>query len=334
MSATEAAKPSPSPKKKILLLLTGVAVAAAISATAYTKRDRRPAISYKKITVQRGDLSVTVLSTGTVEPENRLNIQAPIAGRAEKVLVDQGYTIKKGQILAWVSSTERAALLDSAHSVGPEEVEKWEELYKPTPVLAPVSGMIIQRNIQPGQTFATSDAILVMSDHLIVQAQVDETDIAQIHLGQAANIVLDAYPDNTIPGKVDKIAYDAKTVNNVTTYEVDVLPETVPHSMRSGMTANVSFPVGSKTGVVFVPADAVKTKDGRPFVMIPADGRGEPIRRDITLGAADGKRVEIVSGLDEGDTILQPEFKLGPRMRQASTPFSSAPSAPGGGGRR
>jgi macrolide-specific efflux system membrane fusion protein len=317
-------------KKKIVVSLLVLAIAGGTTAF-LMKKDRKHEISYKKLTVQRGDLSVTVLSTGTVEPENRLNIQAPIAGRVETVLVDQGFTVKKGQVLAWVSSTERAALLDSAHSVGPEEVKKWEELYKPTPVLAPVSGMIIQRNIQPGQTFATTDAILVMSDHLIVQAQVDETDIAQIQLKQAASIVLDAYPE--IPGHVDQIAYDAKTVNNVTTYEVDVLPEAVPPFMRSGMTANVSFPVGSKTGVIFVPADSIKTKDGRPYVFVPPESGSEPIRRDVSLGISDGKRVEIVAGLNEGDAILEPEFKLGPRMKQATTPFSGPQGTPGGGRR-
>ncbi len=59
--------------------------------------------------------------------------------------------------------------------------------------------------------------------------------------GQPASVVLDAYPDQPFPGKVNEIAYDAKTVNNVTTYSVNVLPDKTPTFMRSGMTANVSF---------------------------------------------------------------------------------------------
>ena len=53
----------------------------------------------------------------------------------------------KGQILAWMSSTERAALMDAARSKGPEEVSRWEELYRPTPILAPIRGTVISRNI-------------------------------------------------------------------------------------------------------------------------------------------------------------------------------------------
>ena len=310
-----------STKKKKILIVSAILIGLALIFY-FTRKSDRISIHYKTITAKRGNIEVTILTTGTVNPENRLAIQSPIAGRAEEVLVDQGYLVKKGQILGWVSSTERASLLDGARAEGPEEVKKWEALYKPTPVLAPVNGMIIQRNIQPGQTFSTTDAILVMSDHLIVQAQVDETDIAQIHLKQDAEIILDAYPNEKIQGRVHKIAYDAKTTNNVTTYNVDVLPVQVPAFMRSGMTANVTLPLGSKTDVIVVPSDAVKSKDGQPYVLIPnPSGKGESTQRNVTLGISDGKQVEITSGLAENESVLEPEFKLGTPKEQGGSPF-------------
>lgn len=294
-----------------------------VSYSTWHEKDAK-AIQYKTALVQRGDIAKYVLSTGAVAPENKLNIQAPIAGRAEQVLVDQGSKVKKGQVLAWISSTERAALLDSARSEGAAELKKWEEIYRPTPVMAPIDGMIITRSIQPGQTFTTTDAILVMSDHLIVQAQIDETDIAQIQLKQEAAIELDAYPGQTIHGRVSKIAYDSKTTNNVTTYEVDVLPEAVPPYMRSGMTANVTFPTGSKTGTLVIPSDAVKTKEGRPYVLVPPPKGKDPAQREITLGISDGKRVEVLTGLNEGETIYEPEFKL-TGAQNNSSPLSFGP---------
>ena len=86
----------------------------------------------------------------------------------------------------------------------------------------------------------------MISDRLTVKAQVDETDIAAVKVGQRANINLDAYSQDSFPAIVDKIAYDAQTVNNVTTYTVDVLPEQAPDYMRSGMTASVTFIVDEK----------------------------------------------------------------------------------------
>jgi macrolide-specific efflux system membrane fusion protein len=277
--------------------------------------------AYREASVTRGDIQLTILSTGIVQPKNRLEIKAPIPGRAEQVLVDQGDRVHKGQVLAWMSSTERAALMDAARAKGPEELKRWEELYRPTPILAPLDGTLITRNLEPGQTFTSADAVFVMSDYLIVNAQVDETDLAQIRLRQSASIVLDAYPDQPFTGKVDQIAYDAKTVNNVTTYDVEVLPTRTPAFMRSGMTANVSFVLASHHDVLLVPADAVKVHEGRSTVLlVPAQKNGKPVEQEIKTGLSDGKHIEVLDGLTEGQKLLVMRIRTG--GTGAANPFS------------
>ncbi|MBI3546571.1 MAG: efflux RND transporter periplasmic adaptor subunit [Gammaproteobacteria bacterium] len=273
------------------------------------KRSVPAETAYREVAVTRGDIEAVILSTGTVQPENRLEIKPPIAGRIDNVLVQEGQVVKKSQVLAWMSSTERAALLDAASAKGPQELKRWEELYRATPILAPINGTIIVRSVEPGQTFTGQDSVFVISDRLTVKAQVDETDIAQIRLKQKAWLVLDAYPDQTIPGHVDQIAYDAKTVNNVTTYVVDVLPEKAPDFMRSGMTANVSFSSASAKNVLLLPSNAVRTRDGRSTVLIKSpDKNAKPLEKEVTLGITDGKRV-AVSGVAEGDVILVAQLK-------------------------
>lgn len=265
-------------------------------------------VTYREVKAHKGDLELSILSTGTVQPENRLEIKPPIAGRIEKVLVDEGKVVKKGQILAWMSSTERAAMLDAARAKGKEETKRWEEMYQPTPILAPINGMIILRNIESGQTITNTDAVLVMSDRLTVKAQVDETDLAQIKLKQDATIVLDAYPSEKIPAVVDQIAYEAKTVNNVTTYLVDVLPIKAPETMRSGMTANVNFATESRKDVVLVATEAVRAGEGKANVLVRGPN-GEPTEREISIGLSDGKRTEVTEGLSEGDVVLIAQAK-------------------------
>src|SRR3989338_7639221 len=66
---------------------------------------------FRTIKVEHGSINVTVLSTGTVTPQNRLEIKPPISGRIERILVREGQRVGKGQMIAWMSSTERAALL-------------------------------------------------------------------------------------------------------------------------------------------------------------------------------------------------------------------------------
>ena len=270
--------------------------------------------------VVRSAIRVRVLSPGVVEPQNRLEIKPPIAGRMEEVLSDEGQGIKKGQILAWMSSTERAALLDAARARGDAELKRWGDFYKATPVIAPIDGTLIARNVEPGQTFTSQDAVFVMSDRLTIKAQVDETDIARVHLEQPAEITLDAYPADIIPGKVEKIAFDAKTVNNVTTYTVDVLPEHIPDFMRSGMTASVNFAVESRNDVLSLDSRALRTRDGQPYVLLPPfEALGQPREQFVKLGVSDGKTTEILQGLADGQVVLVSEPK--PKEPKTTNPF-------------
>lgn len=295
------------------------------------RKDRPVETSYREIKVTRGDITVTVLATGTVAPENRVDIKPPVSGRVEQVIALEGARVEKGEILAWMSSTERAGVIDAARAQGPAEVKKWEENYKPTPILAPISGIIIVRNVNSGQTFANSDSLYTISDRLTVKTQVDETDLALVKLKQSANIVLDAYPKNNIIGTVDLINFDATTVNNVTTYIVDVIPKNTPDFMRSGMTANVSFLVESKKGVLNIPNAALRVQDSQYSVLVRGADSKTTLEKPVVIGVSDGKHTEVVSGLTEGEVILQAEMPSSKDSSAKGTnPFNPFPTRRGG----
>ena len=262
--------------------------------------------TYEPVTVQRGDISVTIEATASVVPENRVEIKPSVSGRMEEVLVEEGAVVKKGQVLGRMSSTDRAALIDAARARGPAEVARWEDIYKPAPLIAPLDGTVILRNVEPGQTITPAVAVLVLSDHLILAAQVDETDLAQIRLDQVVQIVLDAYPQKAIPGRISSISYEAKTVNNVTTYTAEIRATPIPPFVRSGMTAVATFLVAARTNVLYVTAEAVRQEGGHTTVLVPAAGEeGQPPQtRDIKTGLSDGKRLEVLSGLAENETVL------------------------------
>lgn len=310
-------------KRKWIWIVAFPAIGLAAWGVWQNRRPNPDEVEWRSIRVQRGDIQSTVLTTGAVEPQNRVEIKPPIGGRIEDVIVREGDVIRKGQIVAWMSSTERAALLDAARTKGAEELQRWSQLYKPAPLVAPIDGTVIARNVEPGQTVAQTDAVLVMSDRLIVKAQVDETDIGSVLTGQRAMITLDAYPKDEIAGVVDHIAFEAQTVNNVTVYAVDVLPDEAPAFMRSGMTANVTFRIASKENVLLVPAEAVRERDGEFFVLL-ADGKDDDSKRQpVETGLTDGKRIEIVSGLDEDQTILVAHARMSDRRGpERSNPFS------------
>ena len=310
--------------KRILYWSIGIVlVAGAAGAVWFWHTHTTETPQYQEVRVERDNLKTFVLTTGMAQPQNRLEIKSPVAGRVEEALVREGDKVRKGQILAWMSSTERAALMDAARAKGATELAYWEQLYKPTPLVAPLDGDIIARKIEPGQTVTASDILYVMSDRLIIEAQVDETDIGRIVVDQTADITLDAYPQDVIPGKVDQIAYEAKTVNNVTTYMVDVLPGKVPAFLRSGMTANIKVLTAATNGVLVLPSEAVHTEANQTVVWRanPAD-RDKPLSVPIVTGLSDGKKVEICSGLQEGDPVLvKAAFKTETKEDNKKNPF-------------
>ncbi|MDD5439819.1 MAG: HlyD family efflux transporter periplasmic adaptor subunit, partial [Candidatus Omnitrophica bacterium] len=267
-----------------------------------------------------GSIQTVITSTATVQPQNRLEIKPPINGRIEQILVKEGETVKVGQILVWMSSTERAALLDAARARGAETLKYWEEVYKPTPLMAPIDGEVIVSKDEPGQVVTSGDAVVVLSDHLIVQAQVDETDIGKIRTGQKADISLDAYPQIKITGTVNHIYYESQVVNNVTIYQVDMMPDTVPDVFRSGMSATVSVVVEARDGVLTLPLAAVKRDKEGPYVLITREPGKEPVRRPVKCGLSDDKNIEIVSGLTADDKVLMITEKYkGPQASSQST---------------
>ena len=264
-----------------------------------------------------GDVMVTIATTGVVEPQNRLEIKPSIGGRIDEVLVDEGDFVEKGQALVWMSSTERAALIDAARSQGDEVLAYWQEAYKKSPIMSPIDGEIIVRSVEPGQTVTTADAILVLSNRLMINAQFDETDIGKVKKGQKALITLDAYPDVKLEGIVDHIAYESEIVSNVTIYAVDILPKEIPEILRSGMSVSVEVVEKMIKDVITISSDAVNYDKGDTFVLVQNES-GKSLRRDVVVGLNNGESIEIVSGLSlddkviiGGDTLLPKKKNMG-----------------------
>ncbi len=291
------------------------------------KKSKESAASATRIVaVEKGALERTVEATGEVTPMNRVEIKPPISGRIEELLAEEGDTVKRGQLLAWMSSSDRAAILDAARAKGPAEVKKWEDSYKPTPIVAPLSGVLILKNVVVGQTVDAGTILFAMSDKLIVLARVDEADIGRVRLNVPARIVLDAYPDQTIEGTVSQILYEGKNVSNVITYGVKVLPKDAPPFFRSQMTANVTLILERKEDVLTIPSDAISGGGNGPNVMLPGPD-GKPVPHAIEIGIQSGNRVEVTGGLNEGDKIVITRGKYRPQQSAQQSPLNFNPPA-------
>lgn len=287
----------------------------------------------KSVQAVAGPIEQSIDATGSVAPENRVEIKPPVGGRIEKLLVDEGDKVKTGQIVAWMSSTDRTAILDAARAQGPEAVKKWEDSYKPTAVFASLPGEVILRDVVVGQAVESGKVLFAVADTLIVNAQVDESDIGKIKIGQKARIRLDSYPDQPVEGKVFDILFEGKNVSSVITYGVKVRPLTVPPFFRSQMTANVSFLIKRKVDAVLVPAAAVKdAPGGKRVVTLPPGSDGKSATREVKTGIETDEQVEILSGLAAGEAVLIAAGKYQAQKAPESSPLSAMSGRMGRGG--
>ena len=305
--------------------IVGAALAVAVIAGLFLfviNKKGKSDVSYREYHAEIGSISAVVSTTATVKPQNRLEIKSPVSGRIDQILVKEGQFVRKGEVLALVSSTDRAALLDAATQKGKSETDYWKKVYNQTALISPINGQVIVSSFNPGQTITTTDAVLVLSDRLIVKADVDETDIGNIKLGQKAEISLDAYPEIKVDGVVDHIYYESKLVNNVNIYQVDLLPSAVPEVFRSGMSANVNIVVKEKDNVLLLPIAAVRTRNGRSFVSKRGASQDSLRRVPVQTGLKDEKSIEIVQGLSAGDVVVVRDstFVL-PKGSGGSNPF-------------
>jgi multidrug efflux pump subunit AcrA (membrane-fusion protein) len=174
---------------------------------------------------------------------------------------------------------------------------------------APISGVIGSVSTQEGETVAAGMnapvfVTIIDLERLQVEAMVDEVDIGKVHPGQQATFTVDSFPAREFPGKVVAIYPKAVLMENVVYYDVVVqIQGNEDKVLRPEMTASVTIFLDAKTGVLAIPAKAIKRERGRNIVYVMQNG--QPQTREIKVGWKDGTWIEVISGLKEGETILK-----------------------------
>jgi len=180
---------------------------------------------------------------------------------------------------------------------------------------APASGTVLERTVDPGDpvvpltTFQEGTPLATLADmsRLIFKGTVDEIDVGKLREGLPVRLKIGALPDADVRGRLDLIAPKAVEEEGATLFDVEVVIEEAGGVvLRAGYSANAEIIIEERDEVLVVPERLVTFEGEKTFVEVPAaDPQAEPEKREVTLGLSDGLQVEVVAGLDEGESVVQ-----------------------------
>jgi HlyD family secretion protein len=184
-------------------------------------------------------------------------------------------------------------------------------------VKSPATGVILSQsvflgdpvvpltNYQPGTELCS----LADMDSLRFMGTVDEIDVGKIVAGMPAEITIGALPDARLPGKVIRIYPKAKKEGNATLFDIEISITKSPGMvLRAGFSSTASIRIRDRQQVLMLPERLVIFEDGKRFVEVPetqAQGEQKTRRVEVQTGLSDGLNIEIVSGLKEGEKVVE-----------------------------
>jgi HlyD family secretion protein len=189
-----------------------------------------------------------------------------------------------------------------------------------TVIKAPFSGLIVRRDREPGDIVVpgTSIFMLISTKELWVSAWVDETEMAGLAPGQNARVIFRSEPNHPYPGKVIRLGREAD--RETRQFIIDVKPDFLPATWAIGQRAEVFIETAHKPDAVLLPAKAILRDKERIGVLVEEGGRAA--WRSIKIGLRGREEVEILEGLEPGETVItvpgSKEIPAGRRVKVTS----------------
>ena len=214
--------------------------------------------------------------------------------------------------------------------------------YSPT-IYAPISGVITSLSLREGSaipaqavssstnTLSQNIAYITTSSLPIVSVSLAEIDIPKVEIGAKATLTFDAFPDKTYTGKVFSINTTGSVSSGVTSYPTTIILDTENPKIYANMSATANIIITSKDNVLYVPTSVVVQQNGANTVRKLVNGRLQYI--PVETGLATDARIEIVSGVNEGDKVVTAVVSASSSTtRTTASPFGIRTGGVGGGG--
>jgi hypothetical protein len=247
------------------------------------------------------------LSTSLPSGAQRVNVVV-----LQKALKKQGY-YKKAIIGNFTAATKKALKRwQKANGLGATGVvDVTRFVWMPTGSVLTAWSVNLGSHVSSGSALAS----VVSPSRLSAEALISQADIADLKVGQEAQMAIDGYDDDAFAGRITYISDEPASSSSgsgssgSTQYSITVTAEDLPEMARSGMTGALDIVIEQVSDVLIVPTTAVSGSSSTSFVRILQDG--QPVFRQVQTGMATSSYTEIVSGLAEGETVVTGQYTEG-----------------------
>jgi RND family efflux transporter MFP subunit len=186
-----------------------------------------------------------------------------------------------------------------------------DELMK-TEILAPFDGTVVDIGVKENDQLSSFDYSSIVAVHLVdtstvkLDGFVDEIDIFNVELGQKAEIVVDAMPEAELYGTVTFISPNGTEETGVVNFAVTIALDPSDIELKGGLTATANILVENNENVLLIPNRAVRGSRGDYWVdVVVNEETMETEQRTIVPGVQNARYTEVVSGLEEGEKVLE-----------------------------
>lgn len=352
----------------IICLVAVVAIKAGLDYQA--NRANAATLTPKLTKVERGDIVTTVSATGTIQPVNQVDISSKITGQIQDVRVKENEQVKIGQVLVVLDDSRLKAQVTQAreklnnaavnfqrnnrlktigavseqqldnsrmeYNVAQANYDEVVEQLNESVITSPIDGVVIGKPLPAGQMVAQGISnpmvILTIADmsKMQIDAQVDETDIGKVAVGQKVSFTVDTYQGKTFEGVVSSVSRKATLTQNVVYYTVTVDVNDAEQQLMPSMTARLSIHAGESKNTLTVPLAAVKTNaKQQQYVIAYRNGKSQEVA--VKTGVVGEDRVEITGGITEGEQIVLAQAQA---KQQSASQSGGFPPMMGGSRRR
>ena len=259
---------------------------------------------------------VSSIGSATFAYQAERTLTAQAAGTVTSINVQEGSEVAKDDIILGLSGDDLTESIQSAsESLRSAEIsmQNLQDAMNNYTITAPISGTIIEKDAKVGDAVKAGDTLCIVYDlsYLEMSINVDELQISSISVGQKVQITADAVPDKTYVGTVTRVSMKGASNGGTTTYPVTIRIDDTD-GLRPGMNANAEIVVAEAKNALVVPNAAVVRGS---YVLVTKDSPSAA-NADTTMeapegfvyvpvktGVSDDDYTQIVSGIQEGDTI-------------------------------